>query len=91
MTNEISIADAMEILQVSKPTIYRLIHAGELHPIKKKVGIGIGGRRVWLDRKEVEALRTAEAKPLPKLDVGLGNAGLTERPPKTKPAKRGGK
>lgn len=90
MPNEISIADAMKILGVSKPTIYRLIHAGELHPIKKKVGVGVGGRRVWLDRKEVDALRTAHAAP-PRLDVGLGTAGLTERPPKTKPAKRGGK
>lgn len=89
MTNEISIADAMKILQVSKPTIYRLIHAGELHPIKKKVGVGVGGRRVWLDRKEVDALRTANATP-PKLDAGIEYAGLTTRP-KTKPAKRGGK
>lgn len=85
--DEISIADAMEILHVSKPTIYAHIAKGNLHPIKKMIGIGVGGRRVWFDRAEVEALRTATAPP--KLDAGLGAAGLTQRPPLT--AKRGGK
>lgn len=84
MGEQISIADAMKILQVSKPTIYRLIHAGELHPIKKKVGVGVGGRRVWLDRREVDTLRTANESPAP--STGPASAEL-----KTKRAKRKGK
>lgn len=87
MKEEISIAEACDVLGVSKPTIYAHIKKGNLHPIKKALGVGIGGRRVFLDRKEVERLRTASTAP--QLDAGLGDAGLTRRP--SKPAKRGGK
>ena len=60
MKDEISIAEAMQILGVSKPTIYNHIKRGNLHPVRKALGIGIGGRRVFLSRKEVEQLRDAE-------------------------------
>lgn len=76
MKDEISIAEAMQILGVSKPTIYNHIKRGNLHPVRKALGIGIGGRRVFVSRKEVEQLRDAETP----------TAG-----PATKPAKRGGK
>ena len=85
--DEISIGEAMELLNVSKPTIYAHIRKWNLHPIKKALGVGVGGRRVFLSRREVESLRTASAAP--RLDAGLGDAGLTRRPSKT--AKRGGK
>jgi excisionase family DNA binding protein len=62
-SEQVSIREACEILGVSKPTIYRLINADELHPIKKKIGAGIGGRRVFFDRTEVESLRNATQTP----------------------------
>ena len=78
--NEISIGEAMDILGIrGRQTIYNLIARGELHATKKKIGKGRGGQRVFLKRAEVEKLRDADAAP-PKLDTGLGDAGLTRRP-----------
>lgn len=54
----VTIKEATEILRISKPTIYALIDRGELHPLKKKIG-----KRVYFDRKEVEALANAPAQP----------------------------
>ena len=76
---EISIKEACEILNVTKPTVYAHIRKGNLHPIKKAVGVGVGGRRVFLSRAEVETLRTAA-------HAAPGANGATEknkRAPKT--------
>jgi excisionase family DNA binding protein len=92
MAEEISINEAREVLKVSRPTIYRLIRLGRLHPIKKLIGVGPGGTHVYFDRTEVEALKGATVR-VP-LDQGLGDAGLTRRPPpvaKRKRSKRAGK
>ncbi len=62
MEDEISIRDAQELLGVTKATIYNLIRRGELHPRKKKVGSGLGGRRVWLSRAEVVTLKGADVE-----------------------------
>lgn len=56
-SDELSMKEAMEILNVSKPTIYALIKRGELHPYKKKIG-----RRVYFSRTEVQAIADAPAE-----------------------------
>ncbi len=60
---QVTVKEAQDLLGVSKGTIYNLIRRGELHVRKMKVGSGLGGQRVWLDRAEVLALKGAEIVP----------------------------
>ena len=53
---KVSVNQAREILGCSKPTIYAHIKKGNLHPIKKALGTGIGGERVYFDIKEIRAI-----------------------------------
>lgn len=59
--------EAMKLLNVqSRQTLYNLQRRGLLHSVKSQVGHGLGGRRVYFWRKEVEALLQPASDELPK-------------------------
>lgn len=84
MTDEISIADAMKILGVTKATVYAHVRRGNLHTIKKKMGVGLGGQRVYLDRAEVISLRDGVETPRAAPSEGTKHKGVPKRARKDK-------
>lgn len=60
-SDELTAEEAMQYLEISRSTFYKLVREGELTPIRKKIGRGIGGRRVFFKREDVEELKDAEA------------------------------
>ncbi len=55
----VSVREAMDILRVSKPTVYNLIARGKLKKYHREIGTGRGGTRTFLKRSEVETLKVS--------------------------------
>lgn len=56
----VTVRQTMELLGVSRPTVYRLIRKSELHSLKRKFD-----RRIYFARREVEAVKAAMQIPTP--------------------------
>lgn len=59
----LTIEQAAELLGVHQRTVYRLVQTGKLTPQRSTIGRGKGGRRVYFDRAQVEALKAGMIEP----------------------------
>lgn len=64
MGDELTIKEVMEILNVSRPTVYKLISQGHLHKKQRLIGLP-HGQRFFFDRAEVEQLKAKIETPAP--------------------------
>ena len=60
VNENVTVSEAVQMLGVTRQTIYNLIERGRLTPLKSQ---GIGPNRTYFDRAQVEALRAQGLQP----------------------------
>lgn len=90
----LTIDQTMEALSVkTRRTIYNLVSRGQLHAIKRPIGQGLGGRRLYFAAAEVAALKARQEQPgapAPSTEIAAPAPALAKAKAK-RTGKRGGK